>query len=523
MKRIFIFVWFLTIPQNLYSQITPELDWHRIYNGPINSYDFLHSMKMDDSGIYLAGGSYMSDSTADAFLIKYSDEGDSLFSIVYSLQPNVRDEFNSLAVDDNSDLYLAGVTTFSGNNKEMIFQKYSDTGQLIWQNDFNFKAKGLIVLLDTEDKPILAYDNWEGPNFTHLVINSFSPSGDSLWSVVFRDDTSAYGIAGIVRDNENFIYIGILQLQVINGQNIYHSHIACIKDGTLIWYRPIEGSFIRKIDLDNENNLVAFTQFDSRIYKINSETGETIWEKNINNSVHHILNLYDMGVDELNNVIVTGNNSHTNSDIQIQKFSSVGDELWFEEYNSQADDIPNALAIDIENNIYITGESVDSVWNTYVLRFSESGNLKWIYNTDEIAYERLFLHTIIIEDSSLFIGGGLSDTPTKSNIFVMKLDQKLSTGLYDDYLIFSKYELKQNFPNPFNPKTKINYKVSELNFVTLKVYDVLGNEIATLVNEEKPIGSYEVEFDAIELPSGIYFYRLQAGSFIETKKMVVLR
>jgi outer membrane protein assembly factor BamB len=480
-------------------------------------------MKMDNSGIYLAGGSYMSDSSADAFLIKYSDEGDSLFSIVYSLQPNVRDEFNSLAVDDNSDLYLAGVTTLSGNNKEMIFQKYSDTGQLIWQNDFNFKAKGLIVLLDTENKPMLAYDNWDGPNYTHLVVNSFSPSGDSLWSVVFRDDTSAYGIAGIVRDNENFFYIAILQLQVINGQNIYHSHIACVKDGNLIWYRPVEGSFIRGIDLDGENNIVAFTQYDSRIYKINSVTGETIWEKNINNSTNHIQNLYELDVDGFNNVLVLGNNSPTNSDIQIQKFSSMGDELWFEEFDSQADDIPNALAIDIENNIYITGISVDSVWNTYVLRFSETGNLKWIYNTDEIAYERLFLHNIIIEDSSLFIGGGLSDTPTKSNIFVMKLDQKLSTGFYDDYLILSKYELKQNFPNPFNPSTTINYHIPEMSFVTLKVYDVLGNEVATLVSEEKHTGNYEVEFGGTGLPSGIYFYRIQAGSFIETKKMVLMK
>ena len=169
MKRIFIFIWFLIIPQNLYSQITPELDWHRIYNGPINSYDFLHSMKMDDSGIYLAGGSYMSDSTADAFLIKYSHGGDSLFSIVYLLQPNVRDEFNSLVVDANSDLYLTGVTTINNYNRKMIFQKYSSSGHITWSKDFNFKARGSALILDTEDLPVLAYDNWEGPNYTYLL------------------------------------------------------------------------------------------------------------------------------------------------------------------------------------------------------------------------------------------------------------------------------------------------------------------------------------------------------------------
>lgn len=87
----------------------------------------------------------------------------------------------------------------------------------------------------------------------------------------------------------------------------------------------------------------------------------------------------------------------------------------------------------------------------------------------------------------------------------------------------TEYVLSQNFPNPFNPTTKIEYNVPELSFVILKVYDVLGNEIGTLVNEEKPIGRYKIEFNATTLPSGIYFYRLQAGNFIETKKMILLR
>jgi hypothetical protein len=85
------------------------------------------------------------------------------------------------------------------------------------------------------------------------------------------------------------------------------------------------------------------------------------------------------------------------------------------------------------------------------------------------------------------------------------------------------FSSEQNFPNPFNPTTKINYHIPQLSFVTLNVYDVLGSEIATLVNEEKSVGSYEIEFNATVLPSGIYFYRLQAGSFVETKKMVLMK
>jgi hypothetical protein len=86
-----------------------------------------------------------------------------------------------------------------------------------------------------------------------------------------------------------------------------------------------------------------------------------------------------------------------------------------------------------------------------------------------------------------------------------------------------KYYLEQNFPNPFNPITKIRYRLPESGIVSLKVYDILGNEIASLVNEEKSAGNYEVQFNATNVASGIYFYKLQAGSFIETKKMILLK
>ncbi|MCH7963542.1 MAG: T9SS type A sorting domain-containing protein [Bacteroidetes bacterium] len=85
------------------------------------------------------------------------------------------------------------------------------------------------------------------------------------------------------------------------------------------------------------------------------------------------------------------------------------------------------------------------------------------------------------------------------------------------------FYLHQNYPNPFNPITSIQYAVSSRQFVSLKVYDVLGNEIASLVDEEKPVGSYEIKFDGTGLTSGIYFYQLKAGSYIKTKKMVLIK
>lgn len=88
-----------------------------------------------------------------------------------------------------------------------------------------------------------------------------------------------------------------------------------------------------------------------------------------------------------------------------------------------------------------------------------------------------------------------------------------------------KYSLSQNYPNPFNPTTTIKYSIPNDGFVSLKIYNVLGSEVATLVNEEQSAGNYNVEFrmQNLELSSGTYFYRLQAGNFIQTKKMILLK
>jgi len=103
------------------------------------------------------------------------------------------------------------------------------------------------------------------------------------------------------------------------------------------------------------------------------------------------------------------------------------------------------------------------------------------------------------------------------------LDYGVYTPVENTNIAELNFSLYQNFPNPFNPLTKINYQIPELSFVSIKVFDVLGNEITTLINEEKPTGSYEVEFKATGLPSGVYFYQLKAGNFVGTKKMILLR
>lgn len=97
------------------------------------------------------------------------------------------------------------------------------------------------------------------------------------------------------------------------------------------------------------------------------------------------------------------------------------------------------------------------------------------------------------------------------------------TGIEENSSNPVSIKLFENFPNPFNPSTTLRYSISEASFISIKVFDLIGNEITSLVNEEKSAGTYELNWDAVNLPSGVYLYQLKAGSFIETKKMVLMK
>lgn len=99
----------------------------------------------------------------------------------------------------------------------------------------------------------------------------------------------------------------------------------------------------------------------------------------------------------------------------------------------------------------------------------------------------------------------------------------ITTGVEKHEELDFDYNVSNNYPNPFNPSTKIKYKIPALSFVTIKVFDPLGKEVATLVNEEKPMGNYEITWNAENLPSGVYFYQMKAGNFIQTRKMLLLK
>jgi hypothetical protein len=153
------------------------------------------------------------------------------------------------------------------------------------------------------------------------------------------------------------------------------------------------------------------------------------------------------------------------------------------------------------------------------------GSFGEIYYTNNfgMSWNRLDAYTKFSFGGIKFMNNHIAFT-VGSRGLIMKLTSSNTIGINNlNNEISEQYILYQNYPNPFNPKTIINYQCPMFNYVSLKVYDALGKEVATLVNEKQNAGSYKVEFGGSAYPSGIYYYKLSAGEYSESRKMTLIK
>ena len=167
-----------------------------------------------------------------------------------------------------------------------------------------------------------------------------------------------------------------------------------------------------------------------------------------------------------------------------------------------------------------TGELIGSFDNvTYTKEnLFQYDNISYRVNTEGIDSRTVKLKLNI--DDNFSPGYSLSDKYSDETVLMKTNSREIS---FQGSIKVESYDLAQNYPNPFNPSTTIKYQIPEDGMVTLKIYDVLGKEVKTLVNEQKPVGRYVVKFDATDLATGVYIYRLRVNDFVSVKKMVLMK
>ena len=174
-------------------------------------------------------------------------------------------------------------------------------------------------------------------------------------------------------------------------------------------------------------------------------------------------------------------------------------------------------------------------WNFTAVYYDYDNSKLYMWNSNESApIDTLdFNAPLFPNDNKLYVGTagengfkrfwGRIDDIRISNRVSDIIDNTTSTGFTESKYMYRNFTLNQNYPNPFNPNTAISYKLQATSFITLKIYDVLGNEITTLVDEVKEPGEYKVEWNATNIASGVYYLRLKAGNYTAVKKMLLMK
>ncbi len=446
--------------------------------------------------------------------------------------------------------------------------KLDNMGNEIWNKVLIVGSSSLLgkSIQQTVDIGFAICGTWEywynGSRVDNYFLYRLTENGDSVY---YKYYGFSYSDAGnIIRNTKdgNLIIGGSTEC----GTNDQHAKIVKVNSsGNVLWSQSIPSTqkpvYLSSIESTSDSGFILtvastgnVTSRDFQLLKTNN-LGELVWSKIIGGSAYDFA--YSVYPTSDKGYIVTG---------ETKSFGAGNYDIWLLKFKSnpspEIQTSKDSLII-IYDNLKFTSKDSLVIYNTG----NATLNIDTIYSTNasgfvlDVVLNDTTIHTAVTWRNNYYNPFQIEPNDSakliftyplwipKSNLMketwsdtVVIINNSLNNGFIsipatidfpvgvgnDINSLPTKFSLHQNYPNPFNPSTKIIYEIPEqvrngIRLVTLKVYDVLGNEVATLVNEEKQAGTYEVEFDASNHSSGIYYYQLQSGSFIETKKMVFIK
>jgi hypothetical protein len=549
MKNIYGFSLLLfLIPLVGHSQINP--DWVATYDGlgTSRSFDKSHAIAVDLSGnIYVTGESYGASDNLDYLTVKIDPAGNTLWTRRYNGSGDSSDVATDIAVDVLGNVFVTGSSMGDTTNLDYVTIKYNTIGDLEWIAKYNGPnvlgvAPGIdgansIFVDDLGYSYVTGYSRITYNNNDILTVK-YDPAGDVVWVNRYNGPLSVADQAYKVKvdDLGNVYVVGFVD----GGGGLGARDYCTIKynsSGTQEWLARYNGpdnrdDEARLVGVDDLGNVYVTgisqsltTYFDYLTIKYNSAGIEQWTVRYSYSSLAKEDTPRDMVVDAAGNCYITGmaRSDQNWAGFSTVKYNSSGVELWTNRYDPYHTEDPYGIALDNLGNVYVSGESNSSV---FTIAYNSLGSEIWSTTFENPGLSQEFVSDIVVDtfttaSPKLYISGSTVKQAQNSDYQIIKYSS--ITAVEDQNNIPISFNLAQNYPNPFNPSTKINYSIAQFSQVALKIYDVLGTEVATLVNEEKPAGSYEVNFNASQLSSGIYFYKLQAGSFIQTRKMILIK
>ncbi len=542
MKTIFCFIIMLfTLTMITESQVTTV--WERRYNGTGNGYDNASSIFVDASGnVIIAGSSTGTGSDLDYTVIKYGGDGNVLWTARYNGPGNGEDNAYLVKADNSGNVYVSGSSTGTGSGLDYCVVKYNSSGAFQWAARYNGpgNTNDEVYSLQVDNSGnvyITGYSNG-GSSMDDICTIKYNSSGVQQWLRTYNGSANNddYGNS-IVIDNAGNAYVTCASTE--SSSDIDYVTIKYGPTGSQLWMTFYDGPGNSE-DFPSSNAIDAAGNIYVTGYSVGNGSERDYCTIKYNNSgQQQWVSRYDgldgwdeafnVILDNSGNVYVTGNSAGTGTgdDYCTIKYNNSGAEQWVSRYAGPgiSNDYCNWVVVDPTGNVYVTGivgDGTGNPENIVTIGYNSAGVQQWLQTYNGPGNEFDSGNALWVDgQGNVYVTGG-SDNAENTDFITIKYSSTIGLQNITE-LIPKEYSLEQNYPNPFNPVTKLRFRIPAGSFVRIAVFDILGKNVDVLVNEELKAGSYEADWNASQFPSGVYFYTLSAGTYTETKKMILIK
>ena len=549
------------VPANSVAQLS-SFQWAEQIGGSALDESFSVAVDIDGycyvTGIFnetvtIADTTLVSRGKTDIFLVKYAPDGQ--LTWIKQIGGKEDDDGYAVYIDDYGHCYLTGSfsdTAYFDNDSLICFDsnifyfdiflaKFTLDGDLLWvkRAGEQYWDEAFGMCTDATGKIFITGSYWGTAKFDNITITGlygmgatdgfdifiakYDTEGNALWANRMVERGWDRG-SDVVADNYGNCYVtGGFQTALLFGNFGGPSLTATGGSG------------------DEDIFLVKYDSSGNFVWK--TSAGGTGFDQARAITVDAENNIYVTGIisdtaafDDTTEVISFGD-----FDMFIAKYDSSGQLIWAAGAGSEGEDGANDVTVDAMGNVFVCGyfggpalfDDINIIGGgLFITKYNANGQAQWVKQVAEVT--NLSKSLVLDPDGNLYVAGVFENDATfgtttlsahgQADVFLTLLDTVAVAGLASKPSPYpGDYHLAQNYPNPFNPVTRISFTIPSFERVKIRIFTILGQHIATLIDKKIPSGNHEIGFDARGLPSGVYFYQIEAGDFSQVRKMIVLK
>jgi hypothetical protein len=432
--------------------------------------------------------------------------------------------------------YTRSYGSMSGHNVWLI--KTDPSGNQEWNNAFGGNAddEGYSVQQTTDGGYVIAgFTKSSGAGAKDVLLIKTDTSGNTVWSRTFGGTSDEEGYSVLQTTDGGYLVAGATSSFGAGSRDVWL--IKTDASGNEQWRRTLGGlssDGARCVQQTSDGGYIITGWTYSygpgavgNAWLVKTDTsGNAVWNRAFGGT--DVDRGYCVQQTTDGGYILTGYTASSGAgldDMWLIKTDSLGNAAWTRTYGGSGRDYGNAVQQTTDGGYIIAGYTLsfgsggDDVW---LVKTDPNGNQAWSAtyggSASDVAYsvKQTSDGGYIITGHTLSYGAGVHD------VWLIRIAPE-ATAVDETQVVASEHRLFQNYPNPFNPSTDLKFEIAEMRFVELKIFDLLGREVATLVSELKAPGAYSVKWDAAKAASGVYFSKMTAGEFVAVKKLVLMR